>query len=63
MRGTNLHAAHSGVMRGLDSRIHDETQRAKLSRLCLVHGLVDGRVKPGHDGEEALRTSPSGVAA
>jgi hypothetical protein len=38
-------------MRGLDPRIHDEVQRAQVLRPCMSRGLMDGRVKPGHDGE------------
>jgi hypothetical protein len=57
VRGTFLPTAPSDVMRGLDPRIHDEAQRAKFLRLSLGCCLMDGRVKPGHDGGEALLTS------
>jgi hypothetical protein len=39
----------SVVMRGLDPRIHDETQHGKVLRSSMLHGLMDCRVKPGND--------------
>jgi len=36
-------------MRGLDPRIHDESPRATAFRFLMLPGLMDGRVKPGHD--------------
>jgi len=44
-------------MRGLDPRIHDEARRGKdvLKVPHLTRGLMDGRVKPGHDQVYCLR--------
>ena len=39
----------SGVMRGLDPRIHDELPRGMTLRPSLLNGLMDCRVKPGND--------------
>jgi hypothetical protein len=41
----------STVMRGLDPRIHDESQPRKFLRQSPRHGLMDCRVKPGNDKE------------
>jgi hypothetical protein len=60
--GTHHFAIYS-VMRGLDPRIHDESPRVPTLRQSLRHSLVDGRVKPGHDGGETLRTTTYGAAA
>ena len=44
--------ALSVVMRGLDPRIHDETQLGGVLRPSVLHGLMDCRVKPGNDSGE-----------
>jgi len=36
-------------MRGLDPRIHDESQHVKSYGCRLQHGLMDCRAKPGND--------------
>jgi hypothetical protein len=51
-------SVHSGVMRGLDPRIHDELPRGITLRLPLLNSLMDCRVKPGNDsGEVGARLS------
>jgi len=52
----NALATHSGVMRGLDPRIHDETQYGTSLQPSLLQGLMDCRVKPGNDSGKAART-------
>ena len=45
-------------MRGLDPRIHDEFPTEQPYGKKSWHGLMDGRVKPGHDGGgDAARNS------
>jgi hypothetical protein len=54
---TELSTGLSGVMRGLDPRIHDEMPRRSPLRLSSRHGLMDCRVKPGNDSGEVVRPS------
>jgi hypothetical protein len=46
----------SGVMRGLDPRIHEESPDLTTLRLSLRGSLMDCRVKPGNDNREMVRT-------
>src|SRR5215475_9504113 len=52
----------STVMRGLDPRIHDESQRVRALRAPLLQVIMDCRVKPGNDhllGGIVIRSTPS----
>ena len=49
-------------MRGLDPRIHDEAQIQNSCDSDRLRGLMDCRVKPGNDSEEADGAAgPSGA--
>jgi hypothetical protein len=60
MMAFTAHAIHSGVMRGLDPRIHDDTQRAMSLRPSLRCSLMDCRVKPGNDNGEVKPGNDNG---
>jgi hypothetical protein len=66
-RGTNRAAdsfcalPYRRVIAGLDPAIHDEVQRATSLRSDPLHGLMDARVKPGHDAERSCPKSKEAV--
>jgi len=48
-----------GVMRGLDPRIHDVSQRERtLQALLVLKVIMDGRDKPGHDRTVVTKPAP-----